>query len=436
MRNKCLAIKRASLLVAIIALSVFSLSLALHGCGGGGYDTPATTQTGSALISAETLKQWIESGRVNGSGFDRVLVMDVNSQANYSAGHIPGAQFVDSADIYQTRNEGVAADVNMVPDGSHMDSLIHKYGIDRNTTIVFTSGSSDPKGTPGAALSATRAYWTFRYWGFPRERLKVVDGINAAWAAQFGLTAAAAPTIVPSSYSVKNNGNLRSDLRVSLAEMITIADTGAPNGVIIDGRGSGGSFAGVAGSTAGVFAPSGDFVAFEGRIKGAKALGYTSLFDSANGNRFLPQDQLLAKFAAVGLDSTKTAYVHCRTGVIASSLFFIVDGVLGWPVANYDASWSQWGQLAGDPTNGKQIDVNSPWRTDIPSRTEGIVYNVLNGKTIEKLCLDGSAATCAPPASFDTDGNKIEEEDSQYMNSGGAGGTGGTGGTGGGKTGC
>lgn len=436
MRNRLQAIKRASLLVVIIALSVISLSLVLQGCGGGGYDAPVTTRTGSALISSETLKQWIDSGRVNGSGFDRVIVLDVNSQANYSAGHIPGAQFVDSADIYQTRNEGVAADVNMVLDGSHMDNLIHKYGIDRNTTIVFTSGGSDPKGTPGASLSATRAYWTFRYWGFPRERLKVVDGINAAWGAQFGLTTTAAPTIVPSTYTVKNNGILRSDLRVSLAEMLAIADSGAPNGVIIDGRGSGGSFAGTSGSTAGVFAPGGDFVAFEGKIKGAKALGFTTLFDGANGNRFLPPDQLLAKFGAVGLDSSKTAYVHCRTGVIASALFFIVDGVFGWPVANYDASWSQWGQLAGDPTYGKQIDPNSPWRTDIPSRSEGIVYNEPSGKTVEKLCLDGSAATCAPPASFDTDGNKIEEEDTQYMNSGGTGGAGGSGGSGGGKTGC
>ncbi|MHB8881611.1 MAG: selenite/tellurite reduction operon rhodanese-like protein ExtH [Thermodesulfovibrionales bacterium] len=434
MRNRFHAIKRAGLLAVIVVLSVVSLSLVLHGCGGGGYDAPVTIQTSSALISPETLKEWIDSGRVNGTGFDRVIVMDVNSQSNYAAGHIPGAQFVDSADIYQTRNEGVAADVNMVLDGSHMDSLLHKYGIDRNTTIVFTSGNSDPKGTPGASLSATRAYWTFRYWGFPRERLKVVDGINPAWAAQFGLTTAAAPTIVPSTFSVKNNGILKSDLRLSLSEMITIADAGSPNGVIIDGRGAGGSFGGNPGSTAGVFAPSGDFVAFEGKIKGAQALSFTSLYDSANGNRFFPRDQLIAKFAAVGLDSSKTAYVHCRTGVIASSLFFVLDGVLGWPVANYDASWSQWGQMAGDPTNGKQIDPNSPWRTDIPSRTEGIVYNILSGKTIEKLCLDGSAATCAPPASFDTDGNKIEEEDVQYMNSGGAGGSAGT--SGGGRTGC
>lgn len=434
MHKRLLATKRATIALLAIVLSLFSLSLVLHGCGGGGYDAPATTRTTSAAISPETLNEWIASGRVNGTGYDRVLILDVNSQANYSAGHIPGAQFLDSADIYQIRNEGVAADVNMVPDGSHMDALVQKYGIDRNTTIVFTGGGSDPKGTPGAMLQATRAYWTFRYWGFPKERLKVVDGINPAFAAAFGLSTAPSPTITPSTYSVKNNGILQAGLRASLGEVISLVDSGTPGAMLIDGRGAGASYAGTPGSTAGVFAPTGDFVAFEGHIKGAKALGFTTLFDGANGNRFLSPDQLTAKFAAIGLDSSKTAIVHCRTGVIASALFFVLDGILDWPSSNYDASWSQWGQLAGDPDNGKQIDPNSPWRTDVPSRSEVIVYNGANEKTVEKLCLDGSAATCAPPASFDTDANKIEEEDARYMNSGGS--AGGSGGGGGGKTGC
>ncbi len=436
MRKRLLETRRASLILLAIALSLLSLSLILHGCGGSGYDAPATTQTVSALVSPETIKGWINNGSVNGTGYDKVVILDVNTQANYSAGHIPGAQFLDSADIYQTRNEGIAADVNMVLDGSHMDALIHKYGIDRNTTIVFTGGNSDPKTTPSSILSATRAYWTFRYWGFPKERLKVADGINPAWSAVYGLTTAPSPTIIPSTYSVKSNGLLRSDVRASLAEMITLVDSGTPNALIIDGRGSAGSFAGAPGSTPGVFPPTGDFVAFEGRIKGAKALGYTTLFDPSNGNRFLPPNQLAAKFAAIGLDSSKTAYVHCRTGVIASALYFALDGILGWPASNYDASWSQWGQLAGDPVNGKQIDPNSPWRTDIASRSELIVYNGANGKPVEKLCLDGSAATCATPASFDTDANKIEEEDAAYMNSSGSAGGSGGGGGGGGKTGC
>lgn len=311
MLRKLFEKKRTSLLLMALVLSVLSLSLTLHGCGGGGYDSPSTTTTSTALVSADTLKDWVDSGRVNGTGYDRVVVLDINSSSNYSTGHIPGAQFLDSGDIYQTRTEGPATDINMVLDGSHMDALIQKYGIDKNTTIVFTSGvGTCGTGTPGSILSATRTYWTFRYWGFPKERLKVLDGINCDYGKRFGLTTTASPAITPSTYSVRNNSALRSDLRASLSEMIDTASGKVSNALIIDSRGPTGSYAGTAGSTAGVFPPTGDYVVFEGRIKGAKALAYTDQFDSTNNYRFISADSLIAKYAAIGLDSTKTAYVH------------------------------------------------------------------------------------------------------------------------------
>jgi hypothetical protein len=61
--------------------------------------------------------------------------------------------------------------------------------------------------------------------------------------------------------------------------------------------------------------------------------------------------------------------------VIASSAFFVLDAILDWPVANYDGSWSQWGQLSGDATKGGQLRSDSPWRTDTAARSELVVYN-------------------------------------------------------------
>jgi hypothetical protein len=62
--------------------------------------------------------------------------------------------------------------------------------------------------------------------------------------------------------------------------------------------------------------------------------------------------------------------------VIASSAFFVLDGILGWPVADYDGSWSQWGQMAAysTPSGTAGLKDDSPWRTDIPSRSELVVY--------------------------------------------------------------
>jgi hypothetical protein len=61
--------------------------------------------------------------------------------------------------------------------------------------------------------------------------------------------------------------------------------------------------------------------------------------------------------------------------VIASSAFFVLDAILDWPVANYDGSWSQWGQMSGSQANGGKLNADSPLRTDVPSRSELVVYN-------------------------------------------------------------
>jgi hypothetical protein len=88
-----------------------------------------------------------------------------------------------------------------------------------------------------------------------------------------------------------------------------------------------------------------------------------------------PVDQLITDFAAIGLDSSKTAYIYCRFGFQGSVAFFVLDGVLGWPASFYDGSWSQWGQLSGNTSMKGQLNASSYWRTDIASRSELIAYN-------------------------------------------------------------
>jgi 3-mercaptopyruvate sulfurtransferase SseA len=280
------------------------------------YQTAATTSTTTALISAETLKGWIDDGKVNGTGYDRVVILDVNTPANYTAGHVPGAHFVNSADIYQIRREGPANDVNMVLDGSRMNALVRKYGIDSRTTIVFTGGSAT--GSAGNYLPATRAYWMFRYWGFARERLKLLDGINTAWSATYGLSTTPAPAITPSTYSVTSNRVLRSDLRASLSEMINAAEGKRPNALVVDFRSgeADNSYGGQRGKTGGIFTSMtgtvsvSDFVVFEGHIRGARAMNYTNFFDAADNFRLKPEADLVTMLAAVGINSTVTALVH------------------------------------------------------------------------------------------------------------------------------
>lgn len=366
----CKVMKRSAPAGAVLIMAV--VVQFFTSCGSE-YEKPLTTQTGSALISAATLSAWIDAGKVNSTGYDRVVILDVTDSVKYAAGHIPGALFLSSGDIAQDRDEGVGVSSYEVLEGLKMDELIRKYGIDGNTTVVFTSQTS--------LVHPARAYFTFRYWGFPRNRLKLLDGLNPAWNNAYGLTTDSPPVVARSGYSVRDNQALRDDLRASLAEMIDYAEGKDPDSVAIDVRGPTGSYAGTRGKTGGRYNPKSDYVVFEGRIKGAKALAGKTLYYPSNDplmpNVFKPVDQLITAFTStsIGLDSTKTAYVYCTKGAASSITFFILDGILGWPAAVYDGSWSQWGQLSDNAAMYGQLDAASPWRTDISIRSEQVAYN-------------------------------------------------------------
>lgn len=79
--------------------------------------------------------------------------------------------------------------------------------------------------------------------------------------------------------------------------------------------------------------------------------------------------------------------------MIASSAFFVLDAILDWPVVNYDGSWSQWGQMAAEELSPTWSTLNSgsPWRTDIPSRSELVVYNFQDPPLISAITYTGTS---------------------------------------------
>ena len=158
----------------VVALTLF----AIWGCckSDAPVSAPVATRTSTALIDAAKLKSWVDAGLVNSKSGEKVVILTITAAKDfYERGHIPGAIYVDPAEIVQTRIEAVAASSTMVADGSKMDALVQRCGIDKNTTIVFTASSFDH------VYNATRGYVTFRYWGFPKERLKVLDGGDSGW---------------------------------------------------------------------------------------------------------------------------------------------------------------------------------------------------------------------------------------------------------------
>jgi len=356
--------KKSKGLIAALLGTVMIAMLTMWGCGSGGtksYDVPVAPQAAAALVTASNnavatpadIKAWIDSGLINNrsatsSNAQKLVILSVTDPANYLLGHIPGAQLMNTTELNQTRLEGVAQIGTQVIDGTIIDPIIRRSGIDANTTIIFTVNKG------GSFLNAARAYYIFRYWGFPKERLKILDGGDDAWVgAGYALTTDA-PSVTPSTYSVKNNTN-NFALRSSIGEMISLVDninlgtasTGDTGITVLDVRGG---------------APT-------VYMANAKVDDYAQYSNVITGKTSTYKDNasLIARFATFGVTAQKSmTYVYCASGTRASSTFFILDGILNWPVRLYDGSWNQWSTYyLNTVTAANNLPAASPWRIDI-----------------------------------------------------------------------
>ncbi|TRO80499.1 selenite/tellurite reduction operon rhodanese-like protein ExtH [Trichloromonas acetexigens] len=436
-------------------LAIAATALLLGGCGGGGgssYDEP-TTVTNPAipgvatnvLIEPETLKSWMDAGKVNAAdSFDgKVVILDYAS--DNTAMHIPGALKVHSTELTASRLEGLAVSGSMVATGAMMDAVIERLGIDQNTTIVITTAGGTNM------YQATRAYFVFRYWGFPKAKLKVLDGGNQAWdahvAAQgwgagYALTDVLTGNPTPSTFSVRNLGTLCDDLRYSIGEMITEVYPALQDGTMLhlDALGEAHATA-----TAKNFTTSlnqaGKWVVFEGRIRNSKPLAQGSLYNANNNYRFKTPEAIRALFEDqnVGWRQGLPTVTACRAGISCTTLFFALDAILDSPAYVYDGSWGQWGLYStlNTSTNGKipttltgerskwavdQFTISGPMNSPVP----GPVYNVGFVKTVNNAdytlsLTDIESVTINTSVLYNTNGpadpaaNQIENEDREYI---------------------
>lgn len=422
---KRLMLTRRTLQFGLAGLLASGL-LALAGCGGSGdggknsYPDPAasitTTKTPNALIEPATLKQWMDEGKVNSadpSTRDRVVIVTPATAAQYAAQHLPGAQLLNSSsELLMTRLEGVGSMSSMVIDGPTMDALIQRMCIDQNTTVVFVASKGQN------ALNASRAYFTFRYWGFPRERLKVLNGgengwekavAENSWPASYALTNVA-PALGASTFSVKdlyiNNGSSTANfsLRTSIGEMLATVDNINRGALAVGSNGV--AILDVRGGNPAVYV----------QHAGVDDFAQYTLSGAGNTSTFKPVAELTARLASFGVNaSTTQTWVYCASGLRASSPFFVLDGILGWKTSLYDGSWGQWSAYASTATANK---VSAAWQTDVNTAS------TTTSRTFGAITPAGTAVVVDPTSNAmyssvtDSRANQMLNEDRAYFTSG------------------
>lgn len=233
-----------------------------------------------------------------------------DGRAEYAAGHIPGAVFVDlDRELAATPGAGGR---HPLPDLAEFGAAMRRAGVSSGTPVVVYDG--------GQGWAAARAWWLLRWTGHPDVR--VLDGGLPAWQGELS-TEVHEPAEGDFEPVPGATGLLDADGAAALAR----------SGVLLDAR-AGERYRGevepidpVGGHIPGaVSAPTNENVGADGR--------------------FLPAEELGARFKALGVSEGSEVGVYCGSGVSAAHEVLAL-AVAGVPAALYVGSWSEW---SSDPS--------------------------------------------------------------------------------------
>jgi thiosulfate/3-mercaptopyruvate sulfurtransferase len=270
---------------------------------------------------------------------DDVAVLDVrwyldgrSGRAAYVAGHVPGAQFLDlDADL--SAPPAPEAGRHPLPSASVVSDALGRLGVgDGDPVIVYDDASGSV---------AARAWWLLRALGQP---VAVLDGGLAAWPGEL-------TTEVPQPSEVTRRPAAWPAGRFLDADDVS-PHLGRVGAVLLDAR-----------ATARYEQGDAAIDPRPGHIPGARSAPWSGNIDPATG-RFLPADQLAARFAALGVATTTPVAAYCGSGVTACHdlLALTIAGVTD--TALYTGSWSQWG---ADESRPAEVGPD-PTPTDPPNR--------------------------------------------------------------------
>jgi 3-mercaptopyruvate sulfurtransferase SseA len=306
--------------------------------------------------------------------------------------------------------------------GSQMDALIKRLGIDDHTTIVLTIPKAS---TDNEMYQLSVAFWTFRYWGFARNRVKILNGGDDAWEVAGQALTDAIVSVPPSSYNLASNKTVKATLRYSVGEMLTLVDSINANPT----QRAGVQLLDVRGFTTSPYMGN----AFRG------SGGYQFILDRVNGeagrNRLYPDKQtLMARMASLPvldgaanafMSPTKKTVVMCGTSTSASPSFVLFDAVLEVPegdIGMYDGSSSQWGNysFAKIRAAGATEAQANTWAFDVVTPGTGLF------RSVGVLALPVAGENPFMPGYFvylpaQSEVNQIEVNDSKFMSTTGGG---------------
>lgn len=234
-------------------------------------------------------------------------------RAEYEAGHIPGAVFLDLGDVVDAENPLPM----MLPSAEKFASRMQTLGLGDGSRIVIYDNSP--------YKSAARAWWMLAK-VFGAHDVAILDGGLAKWTAEGRALETGKVTLRHRHFTAwKNDKVVRSK-----ADMLANIKSGAEQ--VLDARG--------AARFTGEEADPRPNVA-KGHIPASFNLPYGEMFN-ADGT-WKTGDALKAAFEQSGIDLGKPLVTSCGSGLTSATLVFGAHLLGKSDVALYDGSWSDWG---------------------------------------------------------------------------------------------
>ena len=255
----------------------------------------------------------------------RIAEVDYDPKANYFLGHVPGAVLFDWK---QDINDPVSR--NVLSKQACEKLLSEKAGLNDDSTLVLYGDFNN--------WFAAFAFWVFKYYGF--KDIKIMNGGRKKWLEEDKQIEKDTPTFSVGNFKAKDpDENIRTYLNTVSNSLNRHEST-----VLVDVR-SPQEFSGEI--TAPPEYPT-EHAQRGGHIPGAVNIPWAKAVNE--DGTFKSVEELKKLYQEKGITSEKEIISYCRIGERSSHTWFVLKYLLGYPdVKNYDGSWTEWGNMIGNP---------------------------------------------------------------------------------------
>lgn len=275
------------------------------------------------LVDTQWVEEHLEDKNV------RIVEVDYDPKSNYNLGHIPNSILIDwKKDV----NDPITRDILSL---NNFQELLQNNGINNNTTVILYGDFNN--------WFAAFAFWVFKYYRYNDVRL--LDGGRKKWLEEDRPINRKAVNYPRGNYKLDEEITPNDEIRALLGQVKNaLVSRRYFQLSLVDVR-SGAEYRGEI--TAPPEYPT-EGAQRGGHIPGAKNVPWTQVIN--DDGTFKTIEEIRKLYDEQGITQDKDIITYCRIGERSSHTWFVLKYLLGYPnVKNYDGSWTEWGNLIGNP---------------------------------------------------------------------------------------